>query len=147
MLNQQTIQHMQINREYLTDNIRNANMSLREKGIIVVSGSADIIQENKEDLTLSAKVTNIEKDTTLELPYLYYLGYEVKINGNKINYFESNNGFIAVKIEEDMSQADITVSYTGTTLEKVSYVISLLAFIGFIGYVIKEKRKQNEKSN
>ena len=34
MLNQQTIQHMQINREYLTDNIRNANMSLREKGII-----------------------------------------------------------------------------------------------------------------
>ena len=74
MLNQQTIQHMQINREYLTENTRNANMSLREEGIIVVSGSADIIEENKEELTLSAKVTNIEKDTTLELPYLYYLG-------------------------------------------------------------------------
>ena len=82
MLNQQTIQHMQINREYLTENTRNANMSLREEGIIVVSGSTDIIEENKEELTLSAKVTNIEKDTTLELPYLYYLGYEVKINGN-----------------------------------------------------------------
>ena len=147
MLNQQTIQHMQINREYLTENTRNANMSLREEGIIVVSGSADIIEENKEELTLSAKVTNIEKDTTLELPYLYYLGYEVKINGNKINYFESNNGFIAIKIDEDMSQADVTVSYTGTTLEKVSYVISLLAFMEFIGYLIKEKRKQNEKSN
>jgi uncharacterized membrane protein YfhO len=92
-------------------------------------------------------VTNIEKNTTLELPNLYYLGYEVKINGNKINYFESNNGFIAIKIDEDMSQADVTVSYTGTTLEKVSYVISILAFIGFIGYLIKEKRKQNEKSN
>lgn len=147
MLNQQTIQHMQINREYLTDNTRNANMSLREKGIIVVEGSADIIEENKDNLTLSVKVTNIEKNTTLELPYLYYLGYEVKVNGNKINYFESNNGFIAVKIDEDMNQADITVSYTGTTLEKVSYVISILAFIGFIGYLINEKRKQNEKSN
>ena len=146
-MNQETISYMQINREYLPNNTKNSDISKRDKGIIIVEGSADIIQENKEGLTLSAKVTNIEKDTTLELPYLYYLGYEVKINGNKINYFESNNGFIAIKIDEDMSQADVTVSYTGTTLEKVSYVISLLAFIGFIGYLIKEKRKQNEKSN
>lgn len=146
-MNQETISYMQINREYLPNNTKNSDISKRDKGIIIVEGSADIIEENKEELTLSAKVTNIEKDTTLELPYLYYLGYEVKINGNKINYFESNNGFIAIKIDEDMSQADVTVSYTGTTLEKVSYVISLLAFIGFIGYLIKEKRKQNEKSN
>ena len=146
-MNQETISYMQINREYLPNNTKNSDISKRDKGIIIVEGSADIIQENKEGLTLSAKVTNIEKNTTLELPYLYYLGYEVKINGNKINYFESNNGFIAIKIDEDMSQADVTVSYTGTTLEKVSYVISLLAFIGFIGYLIKEKRKQNEKSN
>lgn len=146
-MNQETISYMQINREYLPNNTKNSDISKRDKGIIIVEGSADIIEENKEELTLSAKVTNIEKDTTLELPYLYYLGYEVKINGNKINYFESNNGFIAIKIDEDLSQADVTVSYTGTTLEKVSYVISLLAFIGFIGYLIKEKRKQNEKSN
>lgn len=146
-MNQETISYMQINREYLPNNTKNSDISKRDKGIIIVEGSADIIEENKEELTLSAKVTNIEKDTTLELPYLYYLGYEVKVNGNKINYFESNNGFIAVKIDEDMNQADITVSYTGTTLEKVSYVISILAFIGFIGYLINEKRKQNEKSN
>lgn len=146
-MNQETISYMQINREYLPNNTKNSDISKRDKGIIIVEGSADIIEENKEELTLSAKVTNIEKDTTLELPYLYYLGYEVKVNGNKINYFESNNGFIAVKIDEDMNQADITVSYTGTALEKVSYVISLLAFIGFIGYLINEKRKQNEKSN
>ena len=37
--------------------------------------------------------------------------------------------------------------FTVTILEKVSYVISLLAFMEFIGYLIKEKRKQNEKSN
>lgn len=146
-MNQETISYMQINREYLPNNTKNSDISKRDKGIIIVEGSADIIEENKEELTLSAKVTNIEKDTTLELPYLYYLGYEVKVNGNKINYFKSNNGFIAVKIDEDMNQADITVSYTGTALEKVSYVISLLAFMGFIGYLIKEKRKQNEKSN
>ncbi len=146
-MNQETISYMQINREYLPNSTKNSDISKRDKGIIIVEGSADIIEENKEELTLSAKVTNIEKDTTLELPYLYYLGYEVKVNGNKINYFESNNGFIAVKIDGDMSQADITVSYTGTALEKVSYVISLLAFMGFIGYLIKEKRKQNEKSN
>lgn len=146
-MNQETISYMQINREYLPNNTKNSDISKRDKGIIIVEGSADIIEENKEELTLSAKVTNIEKDTTLELPYLYYLGYEVKVNVNKINYFESNNGFIAVKIDEDMNQADITVSYTGTALEKVSYVISLLAFMGFIGYLIKEKRKQNEKSN
>lgn len=147
MINQETISHMQINREYLTDNIRNSNMSLRKKGIIVVTGSANIIEENKENLKLSARVENIEKGTILELPYLYYLGYEVKINGNKIDYFESNNGFISINIDDALSQAEITVSYTGTTLEKSSYVISLLAFIGFIGYLINEKRKENEKIN
>lgn len=147
MINQETISHMQINREYLTDNIRNSNMSLRKKGIIVVTGSANIIEENKENLKLSARVENIEKGTILELPYLYYLGYEVKINGNKIDYFESNNGFISINIDNALSQAEITVSYTGTTLEKSSYVISLLAFIGFIGYLINEKRKENEKIN
>lgn len=147
MINQETISHMQINREYLTDNIRNSNMSSRKKGIIVVTGSANIIEENKENLKLSARVENIEKGTILELPYLYYLGYEVKINGNKIDYFESNNGFISIKIDDALSQAEITVSYTGTTLEKSSYVISLLAFIGFIGYLINEKRKENEKIN
>lgn len=147
MINQETISHMQINREYLTDNIRNSNMSLRKKGIIVVTGSANIIEENKENLKLSARVENIEKGTILELPYLYYLGYEVKINGNKIDYFESNNGFISINIDDALSQAKITVSYTGTTLERSSYVISLLAFIGFIGYLINEKRKENEKIN
>ena len=147
MINQETISHMQINREYLTDNIRNSNMSLRKKGIIVVTGSANIIEENKENLKLSARVENIEKGTILELPYLYYLGYEVKINGNKIDYFESNNGFISINIDDALGQAEITVSYTGTTLEKSSYVISLLAFIGFIGYLINEKRKENEKIN
>ncbi|MCI8470822.1 MAG: hypothetical protein HFJ35_05010 [Clostridia bacterium] len=40
---------------------------------------------------------------------------------------------------------NVVISYQGTTLSKVSYIISaiaFIAFIAFIGYVIYEKKKK-----
>ena len=46
-----------------------------------------------------------------------------------------------IKLDENIESAHITVKYTGTTIEKVSYLISAISIITFIGYVIYSKKQ------
>lgn len=82
-------------------------------------------------------------NTTLELPYIYYLGYEVKLINNGeteiVDYTESDKGFIQVELTDEVSNIEIQVKYTGTTLMKVSYMLTLVGVICLIIYIYKEK--------
>ena len=111
-----------------------------------LNGNATISNEQKDGLHLEFDISEAKANTVLELPYLYYLGYDITIENEKISSFESNNGFVTIKIPEDLESAHIVVQYKGTILEKVSYFISLIALIGFIIYIIKG-RKSNERKN
>ena len=146
-----------INREYLPSKIRttelwNSYLDFRKNTTYVLEGNATITNESKNNLELEFDIEDAEKDTILELPYIYYLGYEVEIteNGNstKIETFESENGFVAIKIDKDIEKASINVKYKGTMIEKISYVISATSTVLFIIYIIYSKRKNkiDEKS-
>ena len=146
-----------INREYLPSKIRttelwNSYLDFRKNTTYVLEGNATITNEIKNNLELEFDIEDAEKDTILELPYIYYLGYEVEIteNGNstKIETFESENGFVAIKIDKDIEKASISVKYKGTIIEKISYVISATSTVLFIIYIIYSKRKNkiDEKS-
>ena len=53
-----------------------------------------------------------------------------------------------ITIPEDIEEGNIVVDYTATTLEKASYIISGIAVIGFIVYIIYYRRKcKKEESN
>ena len=89
----------------------------------------------------------------MELPYIYYLGYSVYIDGNKLKTYESDNGFMCVEISKTDINKDInytienkekkddnnndenlysklTLKYTGTILDNISKIISIIgAFI------------------
>lgn len=132
--------------------------------------------------TTANEVDNAESlDTvngiTLELPYIYYLGYNVEMKISKTNddgttteeitsieTFESENGFVAIKLpseilktyeidektklnnqensdhstqavkttEEHTTSITITTKYTGTTLMKITYIVSILSAIGAV---------------
>ena len=121
----------------------------REDRTYILEGEANIISEEKYRLNDKINIENVKEDTILELPYLYYLGYEVKISYDNINYtkldtFESNNGFLAVKINK-CDNASITIEYKGTTLEIASYIISIAGLILLIIYIIIEKKKLNKE--
>ena len=137
-----------INRDYLpkkvdTKALGKSYLDYRENKVYVLDGNATIINEKKEDLQLEFDIENYKANTILELPYIYYLGYTVTTGQNeKIQMFESDNGMLAIKLDENIESAHITVKYTGTTIEKVSYLISAISIITFIGYVIHSK-KQN----
>ena len=58
---------------------------------------------------------------------------------------ESDKGFVAVTIPENES-GTVEVSFTGTTLTKISMAVSIIGTILFIAYVIYSERKVRGKN-
>ena len=77
----------------------------------------------------------------LELPYIYYPGYQVilqKEDGSKVELktLETENGFVGVEIPV-LEKATVQVQYTGTWIMKVSAVISFIGLCVLVGLKIK----------
>ena len=136
-----------INREYLPEKVDvkklgTSYLDYRENRVYVLDGNSTITNEKKKGLQLEFDIENYKANTILELPYTYYLGYTVTTEQNeKIQMFESDNGMLAIKLDENIESAHITVKYTGTIIEKVSYLISAISIITFVGYVIYSKKQ------
>lgn len=116
----------------------------RENRVYVLSGNATIENEVKDGAKMTFDVTT-QENTELELPYIYYLGYKVELKtddgkSTKLETFESDNGFVAVNLEEGMN-GSVQVKYTGTFLMKVSYVVSIGTMIVLIGILILKKSR------
>lgn len=107
----------------------------RKNNVYIISGNAIIENEQKQGTNMTFNVSNVEENTVIELPYIYYLGYNIKITNNygeiiKANVFESNNGFVAFNLPRDSS--NVVVKYTGTLIMKITYIVSFITFIGLI---------------
>ncbi len=146
------IHYFSINREYLPQKAiveQRGYLETRTNETYVISGEAEILSENKEDLHLEIELKNATKDTELELPYLFYPGYRVVLQtGDKeieLETMESDYGFLEVTIPEDIAEGKITVDYTATTLDKAAYIISGVSLVGFVVYVIVFRRNNKKK--
>ncbi len=107
----------------------------RSQDVVVIEGNIQITEQNKNGSNMNIKFTNASNKSSIELPYIYYPGYEIKINGEKIDYYESENGFVKLDIPENTS-GEIVVKYTGTILARITWLISLISLIVFIIYNI-----------
>lgn len=149
ILKNKKISHMSINRDYMpvrAITLQKSYVMQRKDTTYILEGSANIINENKVNLTDNIEIENITKDTTLEFPYYYYVGYKVTIEMSDgsvkdIKPIESKNGYLSCVIDENIDRAIIKVEYVGTTITYVSYIISLISLIGFIIYVRYEVKK------
>ena len=147
----ETIGAFQVNREYMPlkalNNIK--YVMERENKTYVLEGSADIVSEQKVKLEDSITLNNVTDGTVLELPYLYYLCYDANISYDggeeeDIEITESENGFLSVKLKNS-DTANLTIRYTGTVLEKISYIISGLGIILCIIYIFREGKINGRK--
>ncbi len=107
----------------------------RKNNVYIINGSAIIENEQKQGTNMTFDVSNVEENTVIELPYIYYLGYNIQITNNngeilKENVFESDNGFVAFNLPRDSS--NVIVRYTGTLIMKITYIVSFITFIGLI---------------
>lgn len=111
----------------------------RENRVYILSGNATIENEQKDGTNMTFDISNVEADTIIELPYIYYLGYEVEVakhdgQTEKIEIFESDNGFVAINVPETATK--VTVKYTGTMLMKATYILSAVTLVGVILYLV-----------
>lgn len=137
-----------INREYLPYSTRENLQTYalqRENRAYVISGDVDILEQSKNNLTFSLTAKKASNGAIIELPFFNYPGYTVLIENNdtkqKIDYHESECGFIEITIPEQMTNVKIDVKYTGTLIEKLSYFISITSIIIFVVYLLYIKRK------
>jgi hypothetical protein len=123
--------------EYLPKNAYDNSfyIATREAGVLVLEGSANIENEKKDGNTLTFSVEITEDATVLELPYIYYPGYKITLDGVALNYYENENGFITISLNE-IAKSDIKVEYTGTQLMQYSNIFSLVSVVLFVAYII-----------
>ena len=126
--------------------------------IHILSGGANITQEEKEDGILNLNIEQVEKNTSLELPYLFYKGYQIEYISDQTNEkeileaVESEHGLVQVNLDTNI-KGKIKVSYHTTTLHKICIIISFSTIVIYSIYTIikllrlnKEKKDDNRKS-
>lgn len=107
------------NRKYIED---------RENIPIVLEGEAIIKDFHKNGTNAKFKVEGSGK---IELPYIYYIGYQVKADGKNLKTTESENGFLQIEIK-DKTEKEIIISYEGSIAMKISAMISIVGAIGIL---------------
>jgi len=116
----------------------------REKEILILEGEANIENFQKKGNRLTAQIEIPQENALLELPYIYYPGYQVTIDGASIPAFESNNGFLAIGLGK-MGKTDLKVEYVGSKGSQVATILSITGSILFVVYAIPLKLRKNNK--
>ena len=113
-------------------------IATREKALYVLEGKALIENESKNGSKFVADIKTLDSEYTIfELPYIYYPGYEVRLDGMIIDTFETENGFIGFVMSKK-DTAHLEVNYVGTKLMRVSLIVSLVSCFVFAIYVWKK---------
>lgn len=123
----------------------------RDNKIHILSGGANITKEEKENGILSCNIEDVEESTCVELPYLFYKGYEIEYISDATNErkileaLESEHGLVQVNIDTNI-EGKIKVSYHITLLHKSCIIISFSTIIIYSIYTIIKALKINKEN-
>lgn len=104
----------------------------RGKDIVVLSGDARARVVARAPNRIDFRV-EFARDATLELPFLYYPGYELEFGAKKIPAFQTEHGMVGVFVG-NAKDTTAKVSFSPTTLTRTSSWISLSALLAFAGW-------------
>ena len=145
------IVYMNINREYMPSktyiNLNTNPNRISGASAIILEGNAEIKSENREELCYEIEFSNIDKNTKIEIPFLFYVGYNAYIededNTNKVELEvkESEYGFLEIEIPNEYENARVVVEYKTPVSYYIVYVISFITLIGFIIYIVYNHKK------
>ena len=135
--------------------LKNLNYIInRDENIKVLSKDSSVkitnMNNNIPNLSFNMKIKK-GKDVTLELPRLYYLGYQIELtqkNGKKIELDYEYDKYGLIKITVPKS-GYIEMKYTGTLMYQIFSWVRNLGILVFIIIVIKyqyNKKKKNISS-
>ena len=148
------IVYMNINREYMPSKTYKALSqnpeSVEGESIFIIKGDANIESANKNELVYNITLTDIKENTSIEVPFLFYKGYNAYIENDKngkrdIDVKESDYGFLKIDIPKEYENGMIKVEYKTPTSYYIAYIISFVTLIGFIIYIISSNIKIKNK--
>lgn len=108
-------------------------IATRGSELITIKGNLNVNHYTFQNGKISADI-EVEGNTKIELPLIYYLGYNITLDGNKIDYVKNKNGFIQINLK-DVS-GNLKVKYTGTKLDILASFVTIFSFIIFVCYYI-----------
>jgi uncharacterized membrane protein len=123
-------------------------LAKRENKALIIKGGGEISKEVKKGTNLSFEVQT-SVPTLIELPYLYYLGWEAVLEPEqgqgkyKLKVLESAKGFAALELPAQV-KGTVSVKFQGTLLTRLAYLVSLLSLPVFLLARVKN-RQQNKK--
>lgn len=136
--------------EYLPNNMNTEIIKEKKNNVDVINGNCLINSNTFEKNTLNIELENFDENTEIELPLIYYYGYEINIenieNGNKeqkIEYEKSEKGYIKIKVH-NLGKIRVKAKYKGTVLYRVLDVIAGITFVVLCLYYLKVKIKRKQ---
>ncbi|MBP3920621.1 MAG: YfhO family protein [Bacilli bacterium] len=109
---------------------------IKNRGEVITSNNKVEHTFTKKGTTMNIKFKNKGKETYLELPLIYYKGYEANINNDNLSVFKTQHGFVGINID-NIKSGSINISYKGTSLSKITKLVSMISIIIFTIYVKK----------
>ena len=129
-------------KEYLPFKTHQNKEYLKERGNdILVTGGNTKINILKDELKNLIFEIELDDQVKIELPRIYYIGYELQNDTKKIELKESEYGFLEANINES---GTYELKYTGTKLMKISYILLSVNIILHLGYIIWTRKKDND---
>lgn len=132
-----------IGREYLPSKLIDISYIHDRKERVDHRNSDTRISELRREYNETLFKVALSKSDTLELPLLYYLGYSVTLDKEKLHINQSDMGLIEVVAPRS---GDIKAYYAGTTLQKNSFYISLLSSIALGIYIFLRRRQRTDET-
>lgn len=93
---------------------------------------------NKNVTSFDAEIHSAD---SLSLPLLYYKGYSVTQNGIDLSVEQSSTGLVQVAVDKS---GRVEAYYKGTTIQWVSFYISIISILALSIFIIRSKKKGYE---
>ncbi len=111
--------------------------SIKERGEQVICSNPELeFTWSREQGEIVIDYSGCKEETVLELPLLYYYGYSAVDEGNEceLSLEKSEQGLVNITLGEHM-EGTVVVSYAGTMVQHAATWISILGWLGVLGFI------------
>jgi hypothetical protein len=114
----------------------------RNQDVILIVGDANVKIEEDDMPNLKFSVNSLKDYAKIELPRIYYLGYELTKDKEKVPVYINENGLLEAEI---WANGEYELKYKGTLLGNIANGMSITLLSGISIYEIVKYSKKRKK--
>lgn len=123
--------------EYLPSRVPGYGFMKERRDLIISENSDTQVSNLKREKGITSFDIKTNIPDKLELPLIYYRGYNAEQNSKEITIEQSDDGLVQLPINES---GNIKVYYAGTTIQKISWYITLVSIVVFCVFIYRTKQ-------